>query len=244
MTLSATLYFGDCVTVSDLLGDLQNLPEPIRPAYFSEDEGKFSKSNMIFNGSRFERFRKKNQNGFFLYADSQNFFDISIRRGGCTEVTLYLSNDKSDDLAVDFIKSFSSRKPVFGFACEEDEYDHRNRHYATLGKNLIESWIGRNLEKYIPGVYWYTLLPDELLSKHDVDLVAVSAEAIATEALLNGSSHLLKFFENPESWKKNAERLDDLCQRTEGVFSRRSVETAISGVSDYLEYSEVIAEWR
>ncbi len=133
---------------------------------------------------------------------------------------------------------------MFGHAGDTEEYKHRNRHYITIGINQIEAWIGRDLEKYIPGVYWYTLLSDELPSKHGVDLASLSAEAISTETLGDGSLHLLKFYENPEDWKDNAERLDKLCERTDGVFSRKSVEAAVSDVTNYLEYSDIIADWR
>jgi len=179
-----------------------------------------------------------------LYAENETCFDISTRRTGYAEVTLYLVDCLSSELVGVFLKSLAGNKFVFGFGCYDEEHEHRNRHYITIGKNHIESWIGRDLEKYIPGVYWYTLLSDELLSKHGVDLASLSAEAITTETLGDGSLHLLKFYENPEDWKENAERLDDLCERTDGVFSRRPIEVAVISVSNYLEYDDIIAEWR
>jgi hypothetical protein len=48
----------------------------------------------------------------------------------------------------------------------------------------------------------------------------------------------------PEGWKDNAERLDNLCERIEGVFSRRAVEAAVAGATNFLEYDEAIANWR
>jgi hypothetical protein len=263
MMITAALYFDNGVDTGSVVGDLQALPALIRPIYFAEDEGKIIAANVLTDETRFEKFRKKNPTGFFLYADDKTFFDISARRVGYAEVTLYLAEGLPDELATAFFKCLIGCKPVFGFACEyqepvpdangsyvvsngdaEGEYYHRNRHYITIGKNHVESWIGRNLEKYIPGVYWYTLLSDGLLTKHGVKLADLVAESMATEILGDGSLHLLKFFASPEDWKENADRLDNLCERVEGVFSRRSVEKAVAGITNYLEYDEAIAQWR
>jgi hypothetical protein len=159
-------------------------------------------------------------------------------------VTLYLPERLSDELALTLFQCLADYKPVFGYACEYDEYKHRNRYYITFGKNHIEDWIGRRLEKYISGVYWYTLLSDGLLAQHAVKLGDLAAEAVTCETLGDESLHLLKFFENSKSWGDNADRLDALCERTEGLFSRRVVESAVVGVTNFLEYDEVIAKWR
>lgn len=244
MMITATLYFENGIDDIGLVNDLQGLPELIRPVYFAEDEGKIIKANVLSNEERFANFRKENQTGFFLYAGDKTFFDISTRRVGYAEITLYLAEGSESGFVVAFFRSLAGYKPVFGFACDEDEYDHRNRHYVTIGKNHIESWIGRRLEKYISGVYWYTLLSDGLLAQHDVRLADLSVEAVTTETLGDGSLHLLKYFENPENWKENADRLDSLCERVDGVFSRHSVEAAVAGITNYLEYDEAIAQWR
>lgn len=262
--IKAKLYFANSIDAGDLVSNLQGLPESIRPVYFAEDEGKIIKANVLSDEARFEKFRKRNPTGFFLYASDKTLFDISTRRVGYAEVTLYLAYGLFDELVTVFFKCLIGCEPVFGFACHykepvpdangsyvinslddlSSEYDHRNRYYVTMGKNHIEDWIGRNLEKYISGVYWYTLLSDGLLDQHGVKLADLASEAIATENLGDGSLHLLKFFEKPEEWKENADRLDDLCERVEGVFSRRSVEKAVTGITNYLEYDEVIAQWR
>lgn len=244
MMITATLYFDNGVDAGGLVEDLQGLPEPIRPVCFSEDEGKIIKANVLSDETRFQNFRKANPTGFFLYAENKTLIDVSTRRVGYAEVTLWLDAGLPDKLVPAFFGSLAGRKPVFGFACDEDEYEHRNRYYVTIGKNHIESWMGRNLDKYISGVYWYTLLSDGLLTQRGVKLADLAAEAMTAETLGNGSLHLLKFFEKPEEWKENAGRLDDLCERVDGVFSRRSVEAAVAGITNYLEYDEAIANWR
>ncbi|MBP1153160.1 hypothetical protein EVC37_26020 [Methylocaldum sp. BRCS4] len=242
--IKVKLYFENSVDSDSLVNDLRGLPEPIRPVYFAEDEGKIIKANVLSDEVRFHDFRKANPTGFFLYAENKVLFDVSTRRVGYAEVTLYLTEGLPSELAVTFFRSLAEHQPVFGFGCDEEEYKHRHRYYITIGKNHIEDWIGRNLEKYVSGVYWYTLLSDGLLKQHGVKLADLSIEAVATETLGDGSLHLLKFFEKPEDWQQNAKRLDDLCERVNGVFSRRFVEAAVAGITDYLKYDEAIAHWR
>ncbi len=244
MMITATLYFENGTDAGELVDDLQGLPESIRPVYFAEDEGKIIKANVLSDEARFQNFRKTNPTGFFLYAENKTLIDVSTRRVGYVEVTLWLEAGLPDKLVPAFFGNLAGRKPVFGFACDEDEYEHRNRYYVTIGKNHIESWIGRRLEKYISGVYWYTLLFDGFLTQQGVKLADLVDEAVTSETLGDGSLHLLKFFEKPEEWKENAGRLDDLCERVDGVFSRRSVEAAVAGITNYLEYDEAIANWR
>ncbi len=242
--IAATAYFEPGVNVSDIVDCLQGLPESIKPVYFSEDEGKVIKTNLLSDKKRFRVFQKDNQLGFFLYAKSQTLFNVSTPGVGYAETTISLKKKESSELVVDFFKCLVPCKPIFGYAGDENEYEHRNRYYITLGKNHIEDWIGRKLDKYISGMYWYTLLSNKLLDKHQIDLSNLSEAAISNEALGDGSLRLLKFYGRPEDWEQNSERLDSLCEKVNGVFSRRSVESAVRGVSDYLKYDEIISCWR
>lgn len=243
--IKAHLYFENGINVSALVRDLQRLPDPIAPLYFTEDEGKIIKKNVLSNWSRFSDFLKENTLGFILYAENKAFsFDISTRSVGYDEILLYLEDQSSHGLIPTFFRTLAGQEPVFGFACDEKEYDHRNRHYKTIGPNHIEAWIGRRLEKYISGVYWYTLLSDKLLSQHHVNLSELASEAISNEASGNGSVHLLRFFEEPEDWQQNVGRLDDLCKRVDGVFSRYTVDAAMTGVTTLSEYDEALAQWQ
>jgi hypothetical protein len=242
--IEATVYFENGADPGALTEALKALPDLIRPVYFAEDEGKIVMANGLGDEARFRTFVKRNALGFFLYAENKTCIDISTPTVGYAKVTMDLPEQLSGELALTLFRCLADHKPVFGYACEYDEYKHRNRHYITLGKNRIEDWIGRKLEKYISGVYWYTLLSERLLERHGVKLADLVGEAEVCETLGDGSLHLVKFFESPEDWNANASRLDDLCERIEGVFSMRVVEAALAGVTNFHEYDEVIANWR
>lgn len=246
MMIEAKLYFENGVNPGGVVEDLQSLPEPFKPVYFAEDEGRIIQTNLLLDNALFQNFLKQNPIGFFLYTKNKTLINVSISRTGYSEVTLWLKTSKTNmlgELVHTFFKSLARHKPVFGFACDVGEYDHRNRHYITFGINHVEAWIGRRLEKYISGVYWYTLFSDGLLAKHGVKLVNLMAEALTSETLGDGSLHLLNFFENPKDWNENAERLDDLCEQTNGVFSRRLVERAVAGITTRREYDKVLGQW-
>lgn len=242
--IESTVYFEKGVNPCSLAETLKALPEQIRPIYFAQDEGKIIKANRLDDEARFRAFLKENAIGFFLYAENRTCINISTPTVGYAKVTLDLAEGLQEQLYLALFRCLAESNPVFGYACKYDEYKHRNRYYITLGKNNIEDWIGRKLDKYISGVYWHTLLSEGLLAKHGVKLADLAQEAISAEIYGDGSLHLLKFFESPEDWKNNAGRLDDLCERVEGVFSRRAVEAAVVGVTSFLEYDDIVGNWR
>jgi hypothetical protein len=246
ITVKTQLFFGNGVSTDALVESLRGLPDTIRPAYFTENEGKIPKGNMLTDEARFKEFRKKNGSlGFLLYsANKKTTIDITPRVG-YAEVTLWLKTGSPEELVPVFFSSLVVHHPIFGFSCDYDEFVHRNRRYDTIGMFHMETWVGRKPEKHIPGVYWYTLLSDHFLTRHGVRLADLCAEAISAKNLKDGSLHLLKFFESPKDWKAHMERLDDLCERTDGVFSKRVVDAAIQnkGVMTYHEYNDFISQW-
>jgi hypothetical protein len=80
-----------------------------------------------------------------------------------------------------------------------------------------------------------------LLQEHGVDLTKLSANTLSSERL--GKCHLFKFFETAEDWKKQAAKLDELCETTEGIFSSRQVSAEAGRARNYVEYSNIVGQW-
>lgn len=243
MSVQIGVFF-DKQDVEKLISSLMTLPEALIPKIFSSSENRKYKKDQVADKERFESFKQRNPAGFFLYAESCTY-NLFIHSKGYS--ILYVDEFKFGQdykLIRHIFRATLSVRPVFGYAAEFDERKHRNVYEITIGMNHIEDGVGRDPDKYIPGVYWQTLLPDALLSKHHVDLASLETEAISSETLGDGSFHLLKFYESPDDWKLNAERLDNLCQRTDGIFSKKSVELAVAGVETFQEYDDIIFEWR
>lgn len=244
--IESSIFFEDKLDANSLVSRLKRLPEAIRPVYYAEDERRIIKENVLSDTECFQAFLSDNPLGFILHATKGVEYGVDTPNVGLSRVSLYLSAESNLELVVDFISALTELGPVFGYACEGDEYDHRNRYFITIGKEHIESWVGRDLDKYISGVYWYTLLTDELLSRHSVKLADLTAEAISCEVLGDGSYHLLKFFEYPYDWKQNAKRLDDLCERVDGVFSMRPLQSALAkaDIKNFFDYAKIKKKWK
>ena len=222
---------------------MSKLPELIKPIYFSEDEGKVSKSDLVSDDGKFKRFREKNPDGFFISNNKGFLFDVSTPNAGYSVLILYAEESLSNELVESFFRAFVELNPIFGFACESEEYEHRNRYYTTIGINEIESWIGRDLNKYLSGVYWYTLLSDKTLNIYGLNLDDVCSLTNKRDDIARGI-YLLNFFEHADDWQKHKAKLDDFCKKADGVFSKHDVELAVQGVSSYFEYGDIVDNWR
>lgn len=242
--MNIDLYFENGLDAKCVVDRLLKLPMPVKPVYFTEDEGKIVKANVITNERRFNDFLKEHPLGFFVYTEDRKT-EYHLRTGsGYNKVDIDIEIEDHVRYVTDIIMCLVELNPVFGFACDMMERYHRNRYCIKIGPWSIEDWIGRKLESYISGVYWYTLLSDGLVERHGVNLADMSAEAISTETAGDGSLHLLRFFDRPDEWQENKQRLDDLCERVDGVFSRRPADQALNGVASLNEYEEVHASWR
>jgi len=132
--------------------------------------------------------------------------------------------------------------PIFGFACTIEEREHRNRVTTKLGINIIESWVGRNTQKYIPGLYWWTLLPASLAEKHGIPLSTIIGAALE-HIELEGKQHLLRFYEKPEDWQ-SAAAMAELYRSLPGVFDVEKMRSKLEGARTFLKLNAIINAWR
>lgn len=223
---------------------LLDLPEAIKPVYYTADEGRINKSNLVLNVDKYEEFKNKNPLGFMLYVNKDIYFDISLGEGDYCRVDLYSEVELAEELIVSFFEVLAQSDPFFGLGCEIEEYEHRNITFKQIGANAISSWVGRDLKKYVSGVYWYTFFSDRILDAHGIDLATLLTEAVKIHLKGNSGLHLLRFFESSKDWVENRERLDSLCEKVDGVFSKKSIDNRIENIDNYLEYSAALREWR
>jgi hypothetical protein len=239
----ATLYIKKSISLNDILRILQTLPDNFKPVYFSPGE-KLIKKNRIINGDDFSNFLLKSKFGFFLHSVSGVKFDLSLGSMEFTKVTLWQPHDEAYELVHAYIKQLLSVKPIFGFACTWDEYIHRNRHFKKIGVNNIECWVGRDTQKYIPGLYWITVLPDELLKKHNASLQEFYHLKNESRSYFLHDTHVVSFFGNPIDWGEHSHDLDEVCSKSNGFFSIRTIDEAASHIENYEEHSNLIDKWK
>ncbi|MGA8651787.1 MAG: hypothetical protein WB677_14405 [Xanthobacteraceae bacterium] len=142
----------------------------------------------------------------------------------------------------EFLIHMAMAHPIFGFACMAEEREHRNRITTKLGINTIESWVGRDTQKYIPGLYWWTLLPASLAEKHGVPLSTIIGKALE-HIELEGKQHLLRFYEKPEDWQ-SAAVMSELYRSLPGVFDVEKLRPKLQGPTTFLELNAIINAWR
>lgn len=225
--------------IDRVVGALVDLPAPIRPVYFSHDEQATSDANRVADQRRFADFVARSKSGFHLLGPGLTY---SIRIASAKPLVLDCFLDVAPESAENFLKHMSKATPVFGFACMPDEREKRNRVTTQQGPNRIESWVGRDTQKYVPGFYWLTLLSETLARQHSVPLSAVAA--VAQEHLeLDGGQHLFRFYQRPEDWR-DATAVTDLIRSLSGVFDIDKVKPQLLSAKNYLEFNALLREWR
>jgi len=113
----------------------------------------------------------------------------------------------------------------YGFACAPDEHEHRNGHEMWMINNPrpAHGWVGRDIGRYVPGLYWLNLFSREFAERHKID---VSGLAARTGADLRESldGHVLQLYDSPARWSEWSESIDDILFETPGFFSKRRVQ--------------------
>jgi len=171
------------------------LPGELRPTHESVNED--GADTRIRNYDKFLDAVMKRETGFFLKSSNVTY-DVSLAGGRSIICNCFLDVDST--LAKNFLIHMALAQPIFGFACAPEEREWRNRVVTKQGVNTIESWVGRDTQKYIPGLYWLTLLPAALAEKHGIPLPVIDGVAIE-HIKLEGDQHFFRFYEEPEDWR-------------------------------------------
>lgn len=222
-----------------VLEKILTLPEALRPTH--ECPGEDEVGTEIDDPNRLvQSFDPPSSGlGFLKNANGATYYMRKERRGslGC-----YAYFDGvSRDVVKSFLICMSSASPIFGFTCAPEEREHRNRVVTKQGMNTIESWVGRDTRKYIPGLYWLTLLPTILAEKYRVSL-SVLAGAALEHLELRGEQHLLRFYERPEDWRSN-NMLEQLSSAQPGIFDIKKVRLQLETAKNFLEVQAVLDSW-
>jgi hypothetical protein len=226
-------------TIDKILEILVGLPPKLRPIYFTSGEKARSKSDRVDDTKRFNAFRARNTAGFGLVGP---FVSYNFRRSTGLNGVCSCFIDVEPESAQQLMILMSKARPLFGFACKPEEYDQRNRVKTRLGQNSIEAWVGRDIRKYIPGLYWLTLVPEPLLKQHHVPLSALTATAAEHLKLENGQ-HLLRFYPRPEDWE-TVGKVAELCSNVPGIFDVEEIKPWLLTVNNYTELDSLLVDWK
>lgn len=226
-------------TVDRVVTAFADLPGPLRPIHFSQEEQPASASDRIDDEKRFAAFAAESKSGFFLLGPGVTY-SLRVATGKPLVCDCFI--DVAPKVAEKFLEHMSKAGPVFGFACAPGERERRNRVKVQQGSSAIESWVGRDTQKYVPGLYWLTLLPNALAERHGVPLAALNAVAQG-HIELEGQQHLYRFYERPEDWQTTS-AVTQLCASLPGVFDVQRVTPQISAAKNFIELNSLFQEWK
>jgi hypothetical protein len=226
-------------SVSTIVEVLASLPPGVRPRHFSHEEQVESAGDVISDKERLRSFIADSKSGFFLLAPNVTY-SIRIAAGHPALCDCFLTVEPA--LAYTFLEHIAKACPNFAFACRPEERESRNRVRLRVGPNSVESWVGRNPAKYIPGFYWLTLIPDALLERHKIDVSTVERFALEHKRIGRGLN-LFRFYDSPDDWTRN-DRVKELIRATPGVFNIEVVLTMLAGMTKYNEVSAVTRDWK
>ena len=216
-----------------------DLPAQLRPVHFSHEEKPASDADRIADSKRFSAFVSKSKSGFFLLGSGLTY-SVRIATGKPLICDCFL--EVAPEAAEYFLRHMSKAMPIFGFACAPGERERRNRVTTQQGASKIESWVGRDTQRYVPGLYWLTLLPEALARQHGLPLAAVSALARQHIDLGNGQ-HLFRFYERPEEWQETSV-VTDLIATLPGVFDVEKIKPQLIAATNFLDLNALLREWR
>jgi hypothetical protein len=206
---------------------LLSLPPSLRPIHFGYGERR-NKAQLVDDKARFAAFLSKAKSGFCLFGPKGVQYDLTPRGLGHCFCVL----KTPPELAVTLTITMARARPLFGYACSEPERLERNFIFAPLPGGSVETFLGRKLDKYVPGLYWLTLLPESLAQEHGIPLDRI-AEIALEHRDLGGGQHYFRFYEHPEDWKENI-AVPELCRSVPGIFKIEPVRHEISKLTDRL----------
>jgi hypothetical protein len=220
---------------------MRSLPEGLRPIRYSSDESNSKGEGAIGDEEKFRKFMDRNKYGFFLFSPALKInVNLRPKNGFCNVHIETVHDSLSEHDIVILMKALANSEAVFAMACATEEYHYRNLYRREVGSSSFEAWVGRDLSRYLPGLYWLTVL-----SRRHASLVPRIRAALAVEVVPIGSGHwLVKLFGKPETWPEHAPRIDDWLCSNPDVFCKRRAEQQLDAAPNIAALSLVAQEWR
>lgn len=180
--------------------------------------------------------------GFFLHSSS-GLYSVSLQDNTFSTICFFSNEALNDDSILEILSAYAKANAEFGYAAEE-EYEYRNRIKVDVSGNGggVESWVGRDLTKHLPGLYYYTLISRNQINEKSINSEALKATAVSTLDLYEHAI-LFKFFDSSDSWHSEKDRIDDICRSINNVFCKDDVETEAHKAKNVMELLTILREW-
>ena len=220
------------------LNRLFDLQKNQRPQYFHLEEFPKRKDlKKIRSADDLEQYLDLPMNSlFFLSSESSKIF---VRRQN-SNLLIRGENDSTWHETFSILRHMMSACPLFGYGSCDEEYAHRNQLVVETTMGMEYSFNGRDIDRYVPGIYWITLLSDQLINMHKVRIDSLySASTIHVNEF---NAHLFQFYTNPEEWSKKKEELK-LLSKPAGFFHKEDILNSIGLETDWRVVEEKVNVW-
>jgi hypothetical protein len=219
---------------------LSSLPPHQQPTRFGLEENAGRRSRRVANAERFARFLSRGSGAYFLFADACRFSVFPNRFPGYAALLVEPTTKLSDEDARKLTNSLVDRGAVFALACADEEYEASNRYERTIGDNSVEAWVGRDLTRYLPGLYWHTVLHREFAG--GVDLAALTEVAYTVDEY--GDEFLqVDMARESTNWHNWRHSVDEVLRVSDGVFSLSQVRGDLDNAKDLIVLFDVLDLW-
>lgn len=204
---------------------LGSIPSHSTPKYFSRTELLRRRPEYeVANSEALERYLTSQQIHWFhcdgLVIDTGA--NIRHRR----EVSLFSrSVERAARLLYDWVPSLDEEGLYYATAGAPSEFDHRNGLIVTLANHtggVANLWVGRDYERYVPGLYWLNYFSRRFITTHGLDMEHLRQGLNADVRELR-HGYLVLLYNEPGEWEQSTEQVDDFLFSARGYFSKRRV---------------------
>lgn len=134
----------------------------------------------------------------------------------------------------------------YAYAAAPQEVEHRNGYQIIVTDTRVtgHGWVGRDLRRYIPGLFWINFVSHEYAALHAVNISLLPCRTGGTlTEFTNGT--LLQLYDTPGSWVDHCGHVDSTLGEFPGFFSRKRAGIAhVIETSDELKLiSQLGREW-
>ena len=220
------------------------LPEPLKPLQYASGERRPKAGHqMVSDKNGFAMFVDQNPTGFMLFTQKLRFNFVRRVDSEYFMITVDAGKrDLSELLALSVITAFCSVNLAFAFVSEELEYYHRNRVSQKFGGSHMEAWVGRELTKYLPGLYWITIVSLKECKKRAWSFSDLPENC---ERLNVSEDYLaMKFYGRANEWLRTCEMIDNYCFTHECFFQKKRVLVELDSATDSEKFCQIVRKWK
>lgn len=204
--------------------EMPDLSPPVRPDRFSRDEEpKKGEVWPISDKRRFEEFRAENHSGYFLIGKG-SYYDVGPHDNPRKVCFYCRSAKRATNFGNEILDSFANCSAVYGFGSSWEEYEARNRYVLHfVGRGRVLGFLGRDFNRYVPGLYWLNYISDRYRKAVPVPWEAI-AEQTGRELRKTSNGVVLQLYDKPSDWQQKDEVIKQVIRDTENIFSIEDVE--------------------